>query len=451
VRRFLQVVGALLVLAVLAVAGVIAWEWRGEIAATEPPSANAFDRTVVARGAQLALMGDCNSCHTRADGPAYAGGRPVPTPFGTLFSTNITPDPDTGIGRWSQAAFVRAMREGVDRRGRHLYPAFPYDYFTRASDEDLAALYAYFMTRTPVRAPDVQNALRFPFNMRVLLAGWKALFLRPGPMQLPKDSGPRERGAYLAEAIAHCGACHTPRNLFGATERSRPYAGGEAEGWLAPALDASAPAPVPWTADRIFTYLRQGAEKLHGAAAGPMAPVVHNLAQVPEQDVRAIAAYVASFGRVTPEREQKADQLVAEAEHNPVPAASSDADATGARIYAGACAECHDGAGLSSSSRALPLRLSTAVHAPDARNLLHFILKGLYPGEGESGPFMPSFANVLTDQQVVELARYLRATFGNEKPWSNLDKTLREVKATAAPRAVAANADKGQVAPRSTQ
>ena len=185
-------------------------------------------------------------------------------------STNITPDPETGIGHWSEAAFLRALREGVDRAGRHLYPAFPYDHFTKLTDEDIGALYAFLMTRRAVRAPAQANRLSFPFNWRPLLAGWKLLYLTRGPAQGNEAS---DRGAYLVEALAHCGSCHTPRNRFGAEERSRTFAGGEAEDWHAPALNADSPAPHPWTRDQLFTYLRRGFVEPHGVAAGPMQSV----------------------------------------------------------------------------------------------------------------------------------------------------------------------------------
>src|SRR3954453_23809711 len=158
-------------------AATFAIVWRPAMAAIEPPGARTFDAALVKRGRDLAAIGNCNSCHTVRGGRNFAGGLPVPTPFGTIFSSNITPDPETGIGRWSEAAFRRAMREGVDREGRHLYPAFPYDHFAEASDEDLTAVYAFLMTRDPVRATAPANQLAFPYNVRPLLAGWNLLFL----------------------------------------------------------------------------------------------------------------------------------------------------------------------------------------------------------------------------------------------------------------------------------
>ncbi len=183
----------------------------------------------------------------------FAGGLPVPTPFGTVFSSNITPDPETGIGRWPEAAFRRAMRSGVDREGRHLYPTFPYDHFTNVSDDDDRALYAFLMTREPVRAPARSNQLSFPFDHRVVIAGWKLLFLRAGAYK-PDTTKSAEwnRGAYLVEGLAHCGACHTPRNALGAEQTTASFAGGDVDNWKAYAINAQSPAPVPWDADALY-------------------------------------------------------------------------------------------------------------------------------------------------------------------------------------------------------
>src|SRR3954447_13600590 len=168
---------------IVAAAAAFAVAWRPAIAAVEPPVPASFDPALVKRGRDLAAIGNCSDCHTVRGGEAFAGGLPVPTPFGTIYSSNITPDPETGIGRWPEAAFRRAMRDGVDRDGRHLYPTFPYDHFTNVSDEDDRALYAYLMTRPPAREPALRNEVRFPYNQRFLIAGWKLLFLHRGTWQ----------------------------------------------------------------------------------------------------------------------------------------------------------------------------------------------------------------------------------------------------------------------------
>ncbi|WP_461320086.1 c-type cytochrome [Bradyrhizobium elkanii] len=193
---------------------------RPQIAAIAPPRADTFDPDAVKRGRELAAIGNCNTCHTVQGGATYAGGLPVPTPFGIVFSSNITPDAETGIGRWPEEAFVRAMRSGVARDGQHLYPTFPYDHFTNVSDADDRALYAFLMTRQPVHASPPANQLSFPFNYRPLIAGWKLLYLRGG--DAPQDSAKGaewNRGAYLVEGLAHCGACHTRAQRAGRRAR----------------------------------------------------------------------------------------------------------------------------------------------------------------------------------------------------------------------------------------
>jgi mono/diheme cytochrome c family protein len=219
---------------------------------------------------------------------------PLKTPFGTVYGTNITPDPETGIGSWSEEAFARAMGEGVDREGHHLYPGFPYDHFTRVTADDNRALYAYLMTREPVRAEAPVNDLPWPLQFRPLLAGWKLLFLDKGEFQPDPARSPKwNRGAYLAEGVAHCGACHTPRNALGARETSAKFTGGESEGWHAPALNEASTAPVPWDQQSLYAYLRTGVSENHALAAGPMAPVIRNLHSVPDDDIRALVTYIA--------------------------------------------------------------------------------------------------------------------------------------------------------------
>jgi mono/diheme cytochrome c family protein len=201
----------------MAGAAGLLYAWHAAIPPTAPQPAATFDPGLVKEGAELALIGDCQTCHTASGGRFFAGGLAMPTPFGTIYSTNITPDRATGIGDWSEAAFKRAMREGVDREGRHLYPAFPYDHFTLTTDEDIRALYAFFMTREPVVSKAPPNELPFPINIRLVLAGWKLFFLKQDRFvpDASRDSA-WNRGKYLVEGLGYCGACHTPRNLMGA-------------------------------------------------------------------------------------------------------------------------------------------------------------------------------------------------------------------------------------------
>src|SRR6266436_6955256 len=283
-------------LCVLGALGFLALAWRSSIAPIDPPASTNFLAELIAKGEALAGAGYCATCHTAKGGATYAGGYGMPTPFGIIYSTNITPDPETGIGRWSLEAFTRAMHEGVARDGSHLFPAFPYDHFTKLSDDDVRALYAYFMTRAPVRAPARTNELAFPLNIRYLQEGWKLLFFRSGRFE-PDDGKTAEwnRGAYLADGLSHCGACHTPRNSLGAEKAGDAYAGATVDNWIAPPLTAANPAPVPWAQEELYSYLHDGVSVLHGTAAGPMSPVVHGLSVLPEADVRAIAVYFADI------------------------------------------------------------------------------------------------------------------------------------------------------------
>jgi mono/diheme cytochrome c family protein len=440
-RRILLVFLIVLVIAGIAFA---AYAWRTEIAPIEPPPRSSFDTALINRGAQLAAVGDCLACHTAPEGRPYAGGFALRTQFGTIYGTNVTPDPDTGIGRWSYAAFARALREGVDRQGRHLYPAFPYDHYTLLGDEDIQALYAFMMTREPVRAQPPANELTFPLNIRALVAGWKLLYLDQRPYRA--DSGRNEewnRGAYLTQGLGHCGACHTPRNTLGAEKQKLFLAGGEAEGWHAPPLNAGSRAPVPWTSDSLFRYLRHGTDEQHEVAAGPMTPVVHNLRDVPESEVRAIATYVASvMGAPDAERQKRAAAVLAMAraasaagadsvpEPEKQPQASSDAVAqSGAALYAGSCAICHGAAQRAAgapSADALHLSLSSSVSLGTPGNLIRIVLQGMAPPDGERGSFMPGFSGAYTDAQIAAIATYLRATYTDRPAWKDVERDVRK-------------------------
>jgi mono/diheme cytochrome c family protein len=417
--------GVVAALVIGGAAACFAIAWRPAIGAIDPPSRQSFDPVLVKRGRELAAIGNCSDCHTVRGSRNFAGGLAVPTPFGTIFSTNITPDPETGIGRWSEEAFRRAMRSGVDREGRHLYPTFPYDHFTNVTDEDDRALYAYLMTREPVVAVARANQLPFPLDQRVVVAGWKLLFLRRETYE-PDSTKSAEwnRGAYLVEGLAHCGACHTPRNALGAERTHVAFSGGEADDWSAYAINTQSPAPVPWNAEALDSYLRNGWHPDHGTARGPMAEVVSNLSSAPAGDVHAIATYMADvFG--APAVVRNREQVVAQARS----AAGKAHDSQGAAIYAAACAPCHEG-GRPPPYGGIDLALSSAISAPDPRNLANILLAGVRPVEGERSPIMPGFAASMDDRQIAVLMNYLRSRFADQPPWSGLEQTIREARRT---------------------
>ncbi|RIY01635.1 cytochrome c [Aureimonas flava] len=435
----------LLVLAAIGGGAFAALAWKSEIAPIDAAQLPAFDPELVRQGEDLAAVGNCVVCHTAPGGRPFAGGRPLETPFGTIYATNITPDRETGIGRWSEPAFQRSMREGVDREGRHLYPAFPYDHFTRVTDEDNRALYAYLMTREPVAARAPENELPFPLNVRAILAGWKLLFLREGPFQPdPARDAEWNRGAYLAEGLGHCGACHTPRNVLGAAKTgSAHFGGGESDGWTAYALNADSPAPIPWDVDSLTRYLHTGWEASHGVARGPMAPVNANLGTLPESESRAIATYVASLmGEPSAEKRRRAEALLAEeGTHAPGAVVASGGSQTapvshdpadrGAAIYAAACSTCHD-AGRPLPYGGLRLDRSTAIHGPTPANPINVVLNGIPAPEGGRGPIMPGYAGAFDDGQIADLLAYMRRTFSDQPPWDDPSDLIAEARARGA-------------------
>lgn len=397
--------------AVVLVVGGCAAVWHPAIAPAEGRAA--FPPEQIARGAELAAVGDCAVCHTIDGSRPYASGRGVPTPFGVVYATNITPDPDTGIGKWSEPAFRRAMRDGIDREGRHLYPVLPYPHFTRATDADIAAMYAFLMSRPPVHAQAQPNRLPFPLNQRIVLAGWNLLYLKPGPWQPdPRQDADWNRGAYLVEAVGHCGACHTPHNILGAEKVGQALSGGEAESWYAPPLQAASPAREAWTVDDLATYLSSGFDDHHGAAAGPMTAVTTELSKVPASDIKAMAVYLASM--------------------MPKPAPVSVAAHGAANpVFAGACGGCHGADAPMTRSGAPSLALSTAVNAPTPRGVIQVILEGIPWREGQAAPYMPSFASALTDAQIADLAAYLRSTYSDKPAWSDLPAAVARIRGTS--------------------
>lgn len=414
-------------LVILVIAALMALAWEPALPEQSPSPVEQFSQADIERGRVLAGIGNCGSCHTTDPERPYAGGRAMPTPFGTLYTTNISPDPATGIGLWSEDAFIRSMREGVARDGSHLYPAFPYTHYTRASREDLQALYAYFMTRKPIQAPEPDNQLKFPFNLRFLQAGWKLLFFDAGQWQPNTGRSDQwNRGAYLAEGLGHCSACHTPRNVLGAELESRAYRGALVEDWYAPALTQDAEVPVSWTQREIYSYLRRGGSVFHGVALGSMSEVVHRgLKAASDNDIQALAVYFSQINNASG-NEQAADmasQTIREAQSR-----SQAALNRGEALYTAACAACHYNDPARPNLMRPELSLNSAVSAPDPVNLIRATLDGVSQEKGIPGVMMPGFGQALSTEDMAALFNFLRTNYSDQPAWNNLERRIESLR-----------------------
>jgi mono/diheme cytochrome c family protein len=315
------------------------------------------------------------------------------------------------------------MHEGVDREGRQLYPAFPYDHFTKATDEDIRALYSFLMSIPTIRNVIPANQLSFPFSFRPIIAGWKVLFLSQASLENDTSkSAEWNRGRYLVEGLGHCGSCHTPRNALGGEKKGSAYGGGSAEGWNAPPLNASLVTAHHWTVDQLAEYLSTGWHKLHGAAAGPMADVAKNLGLASKDEVHAIATYVASL---SPQPDNKTAVITDNAEKSQ--------PANVVAIYTGACAKCHNDRNDVGPSKALSLSLSTAVQQREPANTVRVILHGIQSYRTGGGPYMPAFDAILTDTQIADIAQYIRARYTNQPQWTDIKTDVLKARQEAQP------------------
>jgi len=401
------------------VLGGIWLTWRPSIAPVAPDAVVSFDDTSVLKGAQLATLANCMNCHTAQGKAPFSGGRAMDTPFGTIYASNLTPDRDTGIGTWSLQAFQRAMRDGVDREGRHLYPAFPYDHFTHVTDADSAAIYAYLMSNPAVKNQIPANDLEFPFNIRPLVAGWKFLFLNQDKLEADPSQGELwTRGRYLVEGLGHCSSCHTPRNAMGAEERGSLYSGGLADDWVAPALDASVMKAHKWTVDDMTAYLTTGWSARHGVAAGPMAEVAQNLGRLSQDDVRAMSTYLVSFSAGAEPPKPAVPQNVPATDDTLVVRA----------LFDGACVACHTDNRDVGPSKALPFGINTMVHANSSANAVRAIMQGIDTYRTDGGPYMPPFGQAFTDEQIVALTKYVRARYSQQPPWDDVESEVAKVR-----------------------
>ncbi|RZI44600.1 cytochrome c [Herbaspirillum sp. HC18] len=364
----------------------------------------------VARGAYLARAGNCLACHTARGGAPYAGGRTLRTPFGAIHSPNITPDKETGIGTWSADDFWRALHNGKSKDGTLLYPAFPYPNYTRVTRDDADAMYAYFMSLPAVRHENMPPQLRFPFNHRLLLAAWRALYFRPGMYaEHPRQTGEWNRGAYLVQGLGHCNACHTPRNLFGATRDKGDLSGAMIPmlNWYAASLTGEIEAGLgKWEVQDIIDLMKTGVSA-RGVVSGPMAEVVRDsLQHLSDSDLRAMAVYLKSL----PESEQSTTQAV------PMTPENERILKRGADLYEKHCVDCHKASGEGEPPHFPALAGNRAVLLASPVNPIRAVLHGGYPPstKGNPRPFgMPPFGSILSDDDIAAVVSYIRNDWGN--------------------------------------
>jgi mono/diheme cytochrome c family protein len=358
----------------------------------------------VRKGQYLVAVGDCMSCHLRADGEPFAGGLGLNTPFGLIYSSNITADPETGIGAWTDEQFYRAMQEGTNAHGKKLYPAFPYPWFNRVTRADTDAIFAYLKTTPAVKFTPPANKLPFPLNIRLAVAGWNLLFLKRGEFKPdPKQSEEWNRGAYLVNGLGHCSACHTPKNMLGADKSGKALHGGVLEDFVAPDLtDNPRTGLGSWSIDDITEYLHTGRNARAGAG-GPMADVItYSTSLMTDQDRHAMAVYLKSLPGSPDEAFTAAD---------------AGAMKRGAEIYSDACTGCHLENGVGQPRFFPPLGKNSMIQQNDPTGLIHLILAGGRIGPGPTRPSpltMPSFAWKLTDQEIADVSTYLRNSWGNQ-------------------------------------
>ncbi|MBS0427873.1 MAG: cytochrome c [Proteobacteria bacterium] len=408
--RFLLVLVAL----VAVVLAVMAWLLPGALPASTAPSSDVKApgpaSSVIDQGEYLARAGDCVACHTAATGKPFAGGRAMPTPFGALFVPNITPDDDTGIGRWSADDFYRMMHTGVSRDGTLLYPAMPFASYTKVTRADSDAIYAYLMSVPPVRQANRPHELKFPFNNRDLLIGWRTLYFRQGEFTPdPKQSAEWNRGAYLVQGLGHCAMCHTAINALGGSSESKAFEGGMIpnQNWYAPSLTSNREAGLGnWEIQDIVDLLQAGASH-RGTTYGPMAEVVYNSLQyLSDEDVRAMAVYL----KALPQRDAE-----------PPPSSQArlvrpEIMESGRKIYAAQCAMCHGDEGKGHPPAFPPLAGNQSIIMASPVNSIRMVLNGGYAPGTRKNPRphgMPPFSHILSDEEVAAVVTYIRVAWDN--------------------------------------
>lgn len=368
---------------------------------------------LVEAGRYLAIAADCGGCHTNEPNKPFAGGKPLPSPFGTLYSSNITPDQATGIGAWTRDDFTRALRHGLNKAGDYIYPAMPYTSYTKIVDKDINALWAYMRSLKPIKATPPAHDLVFPTNLRTGLGLWQELYFEPGRFKVVagKDAA-YARGAYLVEALGHCSACHSPRNLLMAEEEgSRRLGGAEVHQWYAPDISGGPlSATSDWSVEQLATFLKTGTNNTNVTAFGEMARVIdRSLSRLTDDDVRAMAVYLKNM----PASGESAEPV----EPTSMPPVRY---AAGRAIYGQYCLNCHQpkGKGLKGAAPALDGNSAVAAAQPD--NAIVAVLQG-FPADDAWGA-MPSFARQLSDPEIADVVNYIRTSWSNKaKPNAGID------------------------------
>ena len=373
--------------------------------------AEAIAPDLITRGDYLARAGDCIACHTAPEGKLFAGGRAMPTPFGTLYTTNITPDPTTGIGNWSADDFYKTMHEGRLPDGGLLYPAMPFASYTKVTRADSDAIFAYLRSIPAAKQADRQHDLGFPYNNRSLILGWRTLFFTEGEYQ-PDASKSEEwnRGAYLVEGLGHCGMCHTAINALGGSSESKAFEGGliPMQNWYAPSLTSNREAGLgDWSIAEISDLLHTGVSQ-RGVVYGPMAEVVYNSLQyLNAEDIKAMSVYLKSLGQGSPP----------EPATSPLPTAESSLLlAFGRTVYDAQCASCHGSTGKGYPPHYPPLAGNPSIAMPSAVNPIRMVLNGGFPPGTAGNPMpygMPPFAQSLSDDEIAAVVTYIRTSWSN--------------------------------------
>ncbi len=356
------------------------------------------------RGKYLATVGDCTACHTAERGQYMAGGRPIETPFGIIYSPNLTSDGETGIGSWTSEQFYRAMHDGIAPDGHRYYPAFPYPWFTKATREDIDDIRAYLRTVPAVKSRPPANTFPWPLSQRVVMRGWNWLFFKSGSFQPDAGKSPEwNRGGYLVESLAHCGACHSPRNFLGATNWSKSFQGSDIQDWFAPNLTSKPRIGLSgWTESDVVAFLKTG-HNGRAVAYGPMAQVVEDsTSKLSDSDLKAIATYLKSLPAAGAESSAKAPER--------------SAAGAGMAIYVDRCSACHQSNGEGVPGLFPALKGSTIVQSPSATTMIRLILNGGHGAktrDAPTGPSMPAFDWQLSDEQIADVASFVRNSWGN--------------------------------------